>query len=60
MNSMENKDIISEIINQMSEDFEDNYMEAIEEMLGILIENEDNKKVLLGYLPEEIYEDLNK
>lgn len=57
---MENKDIISEIINQMSEDFEDNYMEAIEEMLGILIENEDNKKVLLGYLPEEIYEDLNK
>lgn len=49
---MENKDIISEIINQMSEDFEDNYMEAIEEMLGILIENEDNKKVLLGYLPE--------
>lgn len=57
---MNKEDLEHAVINQLEADFQDNDFEAISELLQILMTNEDNIEVLVGYLSDAALKNLEE
>lgn len=51
--------IIMAVINEIERDLNNQCYESLDEMLMMLLEKKSNKKILLGYLSDDIAEQLH-
>jgi ABC-type uncharacterized transport system involved in gliding motility auxiliary subunit len=56
---MEENDLLEHaFVNQLEADFEDNDFDSMSAMIQALLESEDNKQIILGYLSDSAKENL--